>query len=98
MKGGRETVSKPELLDIRWVCGLCLKVMHAPLDIEWSWDSRNAGPKGQWLPAVVRSPICHGVEMLILGKPKLDVFGLRSRGMTLDPLDNMICPIVQASK
>lgn len=30
--------------------------------------------------------------MLVLGEPKIDVFGLRSRGITVDPYNDMICP------
>ncbi len=100
MKNGGEPTQKPELLNIRFVCGACLRVMHAPLDIIWNWDKSKiqAAENSKWVPIEVRSPICHGAEMLILGEPKLDVFGLRSRGIMLDPLDAMRCPIVQAPK
>ena len=95
----KEPPQKPELLDIRFVCRACLKVMYAPLGIVWNWNKSQlqAGESSKWVPIEISSPICHGAEMLILGEPKLDVFGLRSRGIMLDPLDSMRCPIVEAA-
>lgn len=80
----------PKLLDIRWVCPLCLDVRRAPLEIDWR--GVTGSPNVGLLPTNVRGPVCHGAEMLVLGEPKIDVFGLRSRGITVDPYNDMICP------
>ena len=91
---------KPELLKIRWVCGVCLKVIHESLNVSWKWycdhktvDSKPDSRRWQfWQPINVEGPRCHGLDMLILGEPKLDVHGLRGRGLIIDPLDDMYCP------
>lgn len=80
----------PKLLDIRWVCPLCLNILHAPLKI--NWKGVTGSPNTELVPTNVKGPECHGTEMLILGEPKIDLFGLRSRGATIDPYNDMICP------
>ena len=79
---------KPELLAVRWVCGLCLEVRHQPLSVHWKWSSIES----RWDPKAVEGPRCHGVDMLVLGEPKVDKFALRGLGMLIDPLDSMLCP------
>jgi hypothetical protein len=80
----------PELLMIRWVCVICLKVIHARLEVSWK---RELGPSGgnkrPWVPIAVQEPSCHEQPMLVLGEPKVDVHGLRGYGLIIDPLDTM---------
>ncbi len=86
--------TKPKLLDIRWVCKSCLRVIHEPLDVSWVWvwDRAKEHQKGFWQPGTITSPRCHDAEMLILGEPKVDVHGLYRHGMVIDPLHTMPCP------
>ena len=78
---------RSQLLDIRWVCSVCLKVLHAPLKITKRWVG-NTAPN--WEIKAVRGPQCHG-DMLIAGEPKVDHFGLsgQGRGSLVDPVDNL---------
>ena len=94
-----ERQPKPELLEIRWVCSVCMKVIYEKLNLSWAWhcDHRTTGRADTkswqfWQPIHVEGPRCHGLDMLILGEPKLDVHGLRGRGLIIDPLDDMYCP------
>ena len=90
--------SKPKMLKIRWVCGLCLRILHAPLVVEWiAAHILNDGVQG-WRAASVTGPRCHGAEMLMLGEPKVDIFGLRARGQVVDPYEDMGCPKVEQKK
>lgn len=84
---------KPKLLTIRWVCGVCLKVVYRCLDISWRWEQdRGNKVAASWCPRSIEGPTCHGQDMLILGEPKVDVHGLRGHGLLIDPLDEMRCP------
>ena len=90
---------KPELLEMRWVCGLCLKVVEKPLEISWVWsrdrlEGWTGENKGYWKPITLEAPRCHGRVMLIAGKPKLDIHG---SGLMVDPVDNLRCPKIQAA-
>lgn len=97
---------KPELLEIRWVCGVCLRVIHESLAVSWvwKWDHTvtrsktldNPG-KNYWEPVAVEGPRCHGRDMLILGEPKIDIHGLRGYGLVIDPLEDMRCPRIMAA-
>ena len=83
----------PKLLDMRWVCGLCLAVLEAPLKVIWEWCRDTAGEgKGYWHPQDVREPICHGRAMLVAGRPKLDIYG---SGLMVDPVYNLRCPKIE---
>ncbi len=84
---------KPKLLEIRWVCGLCLRVLHERLEVSWVWESGLE----KWEPRTVEGPKCHGLSMLILGEPKVDAHGLRGYGLVIDPLDDMRCPKMKAA-
>ncbi len=89
---------KPELLKMRWVCGLCLNVIEVALDIEWVWrlDHAETGVgNGRWRPHSLQEPRCHGRAMLIAGKPKLDVYG---SGLMVDPVENLRCPKIELSQ
>ncbi len=87
---------KPQLLQLRWVCAICLRVIHECLKITWRWeqDRGNGKATGSWVPLAVEGPMCHGHDMLILGEPKTDVHGIRGYGLIIDPLDTMRCPRV----
>lgn len=76
-----------KLLDIRWVCAVCLKVIHAPLKVTKRWASGNRIKK----VTTAWGPQCHGHEMLIAGEPKVDLWGLsgQGRGALIDPVDNL---------
>ena len=87
---------KPKLLPIRWVCAICLRVIHECLSISWRWEKDRGVimTTGSWFPALVKGPVCHDHDMLILGEPKTDVHGIRGHGLIIDPLDTMRCPRV----
>lgn len=75
---------------MRWVCGLCLRVLDAPLTVSWKWSiDKVKNTEGRWVPNEVEEPRCHGHPMLVAGKPKLDIFG---SGQVIDPVDNLRCP------
>ena len=72
---------------IRWVCGLCLKVVRRSLTAYENWSGH--------FPTFQREirvylPECCGREMLIAGEPKRDVHGLREKNAMIDPVDNLI--------
>ncbi len=70
------------LLDIRWVCAICLHVIRVPLQIH-----KIRRPQyGQDEIASVRGPLCCGQNMLIAGEPKVDRWG---SGAMIDPVDNL---------
>jgi len=80
----------PELLKIRWVCSLCLKVVWAKLEVSWRHElSHVPGGSEHWAPIAVTEPVHCGLPMLLLGAPKVDVHGLRGYGLVIDPLDDM---------
>lgn len=70
------------LLDIRWVCAICLHVIRMPLEICMTSTRR----KGQDEITSVRGPLCCGQSMLVAGEPKLDRWG---SGALIDPVDNL---------
>ena len=76
------------LLDIRWVCAVCLRVIHEPLKINRRWIG-NATSRWEFMTAV--GPRCHDQDMLIAGEPKVDRFGLSGQGLgaIIDPVDNL---------
>ena len=76
------------LLDIRWVCAVCLKVIREPLRITRRWVG-NKTPSWQIMTAY--GPRCHGRDMLLAGEPKVDRWGLseQGRGALIDPVDNL---------
>ena len=76
-----------QLLDIRWVCATCLKVIRAPLKITIRW----AGGKNRIKKVTtVWGPQCHGQDMLLAGEPKEDIWGLSGqKGAIIDPVDNL---------
>ena len=80
--------------DIRWVCAICLKVIHAPLRIRKRWAGN--GDANNWEIMAARGPHCHGREMLIAGEPKVDRWGLseQGRGALVDPVDNLRMKVV----
>ena len=81
-----------ELLDIRWVCAVCLKVIREPLRI-----TRRiiGGTASRLLVMTARGPRCCGFDMLVAGEPKVDRWGLSGqRGALIDPVDNLRMKIV----
>lgn len=68
------------LLDIRWVCAICLHVIRVPLQIRKAWNGMHDEI------ASVRVPLCCGQSMLIAGEPKVDRWG---SGAMIDPVDNL---------
>ena len=76
------------LLDIRWVCVVCLKVIHVPLKITERWVGNKTKT---WQIITATGPRCHGQDMLLAGEPKVDRFGLsgQGRGALVDPVDTL---------
>ncbi len=79
------------LLDIRWVCAVCLKIIRAPLKIRRRWV--GSGHADNWEIQAARGPRCHERDMLLAGEPKVDRGGLSGRiGALIDPVDNLRMP------
>ncbi len=80
------------LLDIRWVCAVCLAIVRAPLEVNRRWAGNG---KPAWEILAAHGPLCHGREMLLAGEPKVDRFGLseQGRGALVDPVDNLRIPV-----
>lgn len=70
------------LLNIRWVCAICLHVIRVPLQIRKVRRPQH----DQNEIASARGPLCCGQSMLIAGEPKVDRWG---SGATIDPVDNL---------
>lgn len=71
-----------ELLDIRWVCAICLQVIRVPLKIRRIPHRQ----RGKDEVASVIGPLCCGQSMLVAGEPKMDRWG---SGAMIDPVDNL---------
>ena len=72
------------LLDIRWVCAICLHVIRVPLQIRMV--KHRLYDKCINEITSVRGPLCCGQSMLIAGEPKVDRWG---SGAMIDPVDNL---------
>lgn len=79
-----------ELLDIRWVCAVCLNVFRAPLKITKRWIGGNEHPNG-WEIIGAYEPICCGKPVLVAGEPKIDRWNLNGygKGALVDPVENL---------
>ena len=78
-----------KLLDIRWVCTVCLKVIRVPLKVRRRWAGN--GDINNWEILTAYGPRCHGRDMLMAGEPKVDRWGLseQGRGSLVDPVDSL---------
>ena len=72
------------LLDIRWVCAICLKVFHAPLKVTKRWVGGHG--RNYWGIIGAYEPICCNRPVLLAGEPKVDRWG---SGAMIDPVDNL---------
>ena len=79
-----------KLLDIRWICAVCLRVFREPLTITKRWIARNGLPS-DWEIIDIYEPVCCGKPTLLAGEPKIDKWGLagQGRGVLIDPVDNL---------
>ena len=80
-----------KLLNIRWVCAVCLKIIYAPLKVRNRWIGNQKYKK--WSITSTQGPRCHKRDMLLAGEPKIDLWGLSGRvGAIIDPVDNLRMP------
>lgn len=79
-----------ETVPIRWVCGLCLKVVRQCLKAYRLPVGGNALRGHYDYVTTVAWPQCCGLDLLLAGEPKRDVHGLREKDAMIDPVDNLI--------